>query len=126
MVKYRKGGVSVSFASFGGDDLETGYNYFKGFSQNQIFRTLFANSVFWVWDNENKYDEHIERATQFYENARESLNRVQQEAEDLSGSARSSRMIRIFFSLAGALILCISIYWLTFIRVKERSGDGSI
>jgi hypothetical protein len=114
LVKYENGGVSVAFASFGGDDFERGFAYYGHYADTNEFRTLFTNAVYWVWTNEGKYDLHHNRALSFYEDRREDIMRVRTEAEDTETRTRNNRNLRIVLTLALAAVACIGTYWATF------------
>jgi hypothetical protein len=119
IVKYTNTGVSVTFASFAGDDHVPSYSYYAGFTETDAFRTLFTNAVHWIWTNEDKYERHMTEAGSFYEDQRDALQLVKEEAEGMQSGAKTSRLARMVLTLALAGLACAGIYWVTFVRAPR-------
>lgn len=59
VVVHKGSGVSVTFACFAADDFERGPTYFGHFTQQEEFRKLFTNSVYWAWQNEHRFEDTL-------------------------------------------------------------------
>ena len=119
IVKYEKEGVSVTFASFGGDDFEKGFAYYGSYADTVEFRTLFTNAAYWVWTNERKFDVHNGQALSYYEDQQQDLIRVREEVEDAKSRTSSNRNLRLILTLLLAALGCIGVYWAT-LRIPEN------
>lgn len=120
VVKYESTGASVTFASFGGDDFESGFAYHGLYSYREEFRALFANSVFWVWTNEVKNGPSMETAVEFYQYMQEDISTVREEALRNDSRARNNLNFRIILTIGLALIGSVIVYRVTF---KTRMED---
>lgn len=116
IVKYEKDGVSVTFACFGGDDIEKGANYFGKFADTTEFRQLFTNSAVWAWEHESKFEGSMSRFEAYHETAAAELASVLEEAEDLERASSQQRLLRTVVTIALAGVGVVLVYWATFIR----------
>ncbi len=116
VMKYRDEGVSVTFATFGGDDVTRGPSYHGLFVNQPEFKTLFTNSLQWIWDNEEKFQVSVERAAEYYQNAADHIEQVKDSAERAEERADMFRTVRNVAVVLGAGICCAAIYWATFVR----------
>ncbi|MBU7004224.1 MAG: hypothetical protein HXS50_01560, partial [Theionarchaea archaeon] len=119
MIKYENVGVSITFACFGGDDFERGASYHGRFTGSDEFIELFTNSVVWLWNNEGKYEESMQRATQYFAQQDEELEGVLQRGRDLEKKAESGRTLRTILILVFAGLGTVAVYWATFVRKPE-------
>jgi len=119
IVKYRNRGVSVTFASFGADDYEAGYNYYGRFTNTTEFRTLFTNAVSWVWNSESKFATSLAKASEHYEESRRDLARIKEEAEKLRERSKNAKLIRTIFISAAAGAACIVVYYFAFTKAQQ-------
>ena len=122
IVKYENVGRSVTFAAFGGDDIERSPNYFGKFTGTDEFRTLFINSVTWIWDTEEKYDTSMSSAEQFFEDREEEKEEILKEASRLDQKAKNARTARFIMTFVLAGIAVVAVYWLTFVR-NVKAGN---
>jgi len=116
LVRYRDEGVSVTFATFGGDDIERSQGYFGLFINEPAFRTLFTNSLYWVWTNEQKFQDSVSKAEQFYQHTARTIDSLRRAAEDRERAANLSCLLRNVFAIVGGSLGSIAVYWLTFVR----------
>lgn len=116
VIKYRDEGVSVTFATFGGDDIERSQGYFGLFVDDPTFRTLFTNSLYWVWMNERKLQNSLSKAEQFYQERADNLDSLRRAADDRERTADLARLLRNLLAVVGGSIGCAVVYWLTFVR----------
>jgi len=122
--KYENVGVSMTFACFAGEDFERGPSYHGRFTSDEIFIKLFTNSVAWVWENENKFEESMEGARQYFEDEDQKRQDAIQGGKDLNSRAETGRTIRTVLIIAFAVIGVIAVYWVTFTRKPEiESGS---
>jgi hypothetical protein len=119
MIKYENVGVSVTFACFGGGDFERGVSFHGLFTSSKEFVTLYTNSIVWLWNNEGKYEISMERATQYFAEQDEELQRALQKGKDLEKKAGSWRTIRTILILLFAVVGIVAVYWATFVRQPE-------
>jgi len=122
VVKYKADGVSVTFACFGGDDFERGVNYYGRFSKTEEFRTLFSNSVYWVWMNERKYDQAVKDAEKFYVSQAQMIQDARRKGEELEKEDRRSRQLRSLVTIIVALLASALVYWGTFVRGRQEGS----
>ena len=123
VIKYRDEGVSVTFATFGGDDVTRGPSYHALFVDQPEFVTLFTNSLQWIWDNEEKFQNSIEKAAEYYQNTADHIEQVQDSAKRAEDTAEMLRMVRNVAVVLGAGISCTAIYWATFIRGRPSPTE---
>jgi len=116
VIKYRDEGVSVTFATFGGDDIVRSPGYFGLFVGEPTFKALFTNSLYWVWTNEQKLQQGVAKAEQFYQRRAEELASLRRAAEDRETAADLARLLKNAFAILGGSIACALVYWLTFLR----------
>lgn len=116
MVKYHDQGFSITFATFGGDDFHRAPSYYGLFVDEPEFKTLFTNSLEWVWNSEQRYENSIAQASRFYQNRKEHLDELQEAADRRERKAENMDLIRNISAILGAAIGCIIIYWATFFR----------
>jgi len=119
IVKYRNKGVSVTFASFGADDYQVGYNYFGRFTNTTEFRTLFTNAVSWVWNAESKYNTSMTKAAEYYAESRQDLVKVKAEAERIQTKSKQAKLLRTIMTLVVAGAACIAVYYVTFVKAPK-------
>ena len=120
-VKYEDKGASVTFACFGGDDLERGVNYYGRFSKTKEFRTIFSNSVYWAWTNEKKYDESMSEAEGFYSEESQKIQEARRSGQELERKERGERELRLILTVMVAGLGVVVVYWGTFVR-SGRDG----
>jgi hypothetical protein len=123
IIKYRDRGVSVTFTTFGGDDESRGPSYHGLFVDQPEFKTLFTNSLYWVWENEEKFQESVEKAAEYYQSGDEHLDEVQTAAERAEKGKEMFRLIRDVTVVLAAGICCVAIYWATFIRARSSTPE---
>ena len=116
IVKYENVGKSVTFAAFGGDDIERSPNYFGKFTGTDEFRTLFTNSVAWIWNSEEKYETSMSSAEQFFNDREDERAGILEEASRLDQKAKNARRTRFIMTFVLAGIGVVAVYWLTFVR----------
>jgi hypothetical protein len=124
MIKYEAKGVSVSFPCFAGDDFERSLAYFGRFTSTDEFRMLFTNALEWVWENENKYDGSMEKATQFFEAEDAELRNALQESRDLTRASRTDRNLRSILIIGIASVAAVAVYWVAFLRGKAPETES--
>jgi hypothetical protein len=118
LVKYRNGGVSVTFACFGADDFERGANYYGRFTNATEFRTLFTRALNWVWNDESKYDSSTLQVGEYFQEKNDNLTSAKGRAEDLLASAKMQRITGIALTVALAAVGIAVVYWATFLKVQ--------
>jgi hypothetical protein len=118
IVKYENVGKSVAFAAFGADDIEISPNHFRKFIDTDEFRTLFTNSVAWVWNAEEKYETSMNTAEQFFEDRENEKAEILEEASRLDKKAKNARTTRFILTFVLAGIGIVAVYWLTFVRTS--------
>ena len=91
-------------------------SYHGRFTGSDDFITLFTNSVFWLWNNEDKYEESMQRATQYFAQQNEELQGALQRGKDLEKKAESGRTLRTILILVFAGVGMVTAYWATFLR----------
>jgi hypothetical protein len=116
IVKYENVGKSMTFAAFGGDDIERSPNYFGKFTSTDEFRTLFTNSVSWVWNAEEKYQASMDTAEQFFKAREDEKTDILEEASRLDKKAKNARTTRFIMTFVLTGIGVVAVYWLTFVR----------
>jgi len=119
VVKYEERGVSVTFATFGADEFERGPAYYGLFVNRAEFRTLFTNSLHWVWENEHRYEQSVQDAKGFYSERSDHIDQVKDDAETQERKAENARTIRLVATLLLAVLGCIAVVWITFLRKPE-------
>jgi hypothetical protein len=123
MVKYEERGVSVTFATFGADDFERGPAYYGLFVNRSEFRTLFTNSLHWVWENEHRFEQSVQDAAEFYSERTDHIDQVREDAESQESGAENARTMRLAATLLLAALGSIAALWMTFLR-KPEGADG--
>ncbi len=121
MVKYRDQGVSISFATFGGDDVQKSPSYHGLFVNRSEFQTLLTNSLYWIWTSEGKFEEGLARAQQYYRDRADHIDSLRQASEKRERAAARARLSRNVAAIAGGCIGCAGVYWLTFRRKVAES-----
>jgi len=116
VVAFKDNGSSVTFATFGGEDFNRSYAYYGLFTQSEEFRTLFTNAVHWVWTNESRYEESMEKAATLAEDRRISEQEVLGAAEETAGRLKRDRIIQISLTLVLASVSSAAILWIGILR----------
>lgn len=116
VVAYKGNGSSVTFATFGGEDFERGFGYYGHFTASEEFRTLFSNSVNWLWKVEHRYNDSMAEAIAFFEDRREFEQQVQENASYQMEKSGKSRMVQIILTLVLAVSSSLLIYWAVLVR----------
>jgi hypothetical protein len=116
VVKYRNEGVSVTFAMFGGDDFERGRSYYRLFIDEPEFKTLFTNSLYWVWNAEGKFEESVQKASALVEQEGEQLEEVRAQAQAQARRAKNAALMRSVGAVGGAVVSCAIVFWISFVR----------
>jgi len=116
VIKYRDEGVSVTLATFGADDIERSPGYFGLFVDEPAFKTLFANSLYWVWTNEQKFQKGLEKAERFYQQSADQVGSLRRAAQDRESAADLARLLKNVLAILGGCIGSGVVYWLTFLR----------
>ncbi len=116
VVAFRENGSSVTFATFGGEDFNRSSAYYGLFTQSEEFGTLFTNAVYWVWTNENRYEECMEKAAALAEDRRISEEDVLKAAEETAGRLKMDRIIQVILTLLLASISSAAILWYGILR----------
>ena len=116
VIVYRNEGVSVAFATFGGEDFERSPGYYGLFVDEPEFKTLFTNSLYWVWSNEHKFEEAVQDASDFFNRKADHLEQVKDRAGAQERKAKNASLMRSVAAVAGGAIACMALFWITFIK----------
>ena len=120
VIKYRKEGASVIFSCFAGDDQESGAGYFGRFTGTTEFRELFTNAVYWVWANEEKYDESMSMAAG-YKGRQDEIQEIREKAEKRDQEEANAWMLQMVLTLSLSAVAIFGVYWFTFVK-SPKSG----
>jgi hypothetical protein len=122
VVVYEDSGVSVTFGGFAGDSIERVPTYYGLFTSQEEFRTLFTNSVIWVWENEDRYDATLADACDQFAVGSADRSTVIEEAKAAENRRANFQMARsvvvVTLVIAGIAVVARA----CFITGKEGSG----
>jgi len=121
VIKYEDEGVSVTFASFGGEDVVRSPGYYGLFVDQPEFKRLFTNSLYWVWNNEHKFENSVETASRFYRERSEHVEELRRASAERERRAETGRLIKVALTILVAGGACLAVYWTTFLRLHPSS-----
>jgi len=120
LVAYEERGVSVTFGCFDGNSVTRAPTYFRRFTDQQEFRTLFKNSVYWVWKNEHRYEGTLKKAREEFLREDEDLKGVRARTER-SDRARQTFLLARSSGIVILMLVSIAIIWkICFSKGKEE------
>ncbi len=118
VVRYRNGGVSVTFACFAGDDLKNAFSYFGRFTSTPEFETLFTNAAYWAWNNEQRYDAATSWASGYDQRFQE-IEDARADAEARSQRRESGRLMQVVLTMVLSAAAIAGVYWLIFVKPSK-------
>lgn len=127
VVIYEENGTSVTFA--GTDQIsinDVDDSYYGNFLDDENFKTMFQNSVYYVWSKETKYENAMARAT-------EEFNKMQQEEDDLKARVEESqkkeknaKLLRsVLLIVVGVVLIVVISYFCFLVPARERGVEAS-
>lgn len=122
IILHEEDGVCVTFGGFSGDDIEGVPTYYGHLTSQEAFRRLFTNAVHYVWNNERRYDETVERATQWFVAESGELDEIRNEADRTQSWGENLRLVRHIVAFSLALLFSAVIYRYFF--RNPRTGGG--
>ena len=115
-------GVCVTFGGFSGDDIVGVPTYFGHLTEQESFRRLFTNAVYYVYVNEGKFDETAQKATQWFAGKNDEMVETRSEAERSHVRHENLRMTRHVAAFSLAILFSVIVYRY-FFRIPRTGGD---
>ena len=122
VVLYEENGTSVTFA--GTDQIsvhETDETYFGNLLNDENFRKLLQNSVYYVWSHETKYEEAMAKAKQEFQKMKEEQDQLMKKVEESQKKRKAARLTRaVLLIVVGIVLIGVISYYCFVIPARQR------
>ncbi len=125
VVVYERNGTSITFA---GTDMistkEEDPTHFSNFLQDENFRKILQNSIYYAWEQENKYEDSMAHAEEKFEQMEEEEKQLQEEVEESQQQEKSSSLMRsVLLIVVGVILIAIISYFCFIVPARERDQE---
>ena len=122
VVLYEENGTSVTFA--GTDQIsvhETDETYFGNLLNDENFRKLLQNSVYYVWSHETKYEEAMAKAKQEFQEMKEEQDQLMEKVEESQKKRKAARLTRaVLLIVVGIVLIAVISYYCFVVPARQR------
>lgn len=125
VVVYEENGTSITFA--GTDQISTvptDETYFGNLVEDDNFKKLFQNSVYYAWTHETKYEDAMAKASEAFKEMKKQQDELKARVSESQKKAKSAKLVRSVGLIVVGLVLIVIISYFCFVVPARQRREG--